>query len=159
MLLNVPARCNSTVGQLLPTTILFSAGEGSLCSTSPTPCTSSPGWPSSSSTTTTCSRSSSWPSAPRSTRSASGWRTQSVSCRFAPQSGRPSLPRSVESRPLHPVAEYTNEEGRLYLYAAGWIFWVFGICFLSLVAWASGHWMTYGLATTLPNFILFIFWW
>ncbi len=61
--------------------------------------------------------------------------------------------------PHVPVAEYTNEYGRLHLYVAGWVLWVFGICFLSLVAWASRHWFVYGLATTLPNLLLFVFWW
>ncbi len=57
------------------------------------------------------------------------------------------------------VAEYTNEHGRLHLYASGWVLWVMGMCFLSLVAWASRDWFVYGLATTLPNALLFVFWW
>ncbi len=60
---------------------------------------------------------------------------------------------------LHAVAEYTDERGRLHLYVAGWVFWVLGFCFMSFIAWATRHWFVYGLATTLPNAVLFVFWW
>lgn len=57
------------------------------------------------------------------------------------------------------MAEYTNEVGRLHLYMAGWIWWVLGVVFLSLMAWATGDWFTYGLVTSFLNLLLIPFFW
>ena len=57
------------------------------------------------------------------------------------------------------VAEYLDEKGRLWLYITGWVSWVFGIAFLSLLAWMCGDWFSYGLVTTLSNLLLIPFFW
>lgn len=56
-------------------------------------------------------------------------------------------------------AEYTDDRGRLHVYAAGWIWYVFGVAFLALIAWASGEWFLYGMLTIIGNILIIPFWW
>lgn len=57
------------------------------------------------------------------------------------------------------VAEYTNDVGRFWLYIVSWVTWVMGVASLSVIGWASGHWYTYLIYTTLPNLFIIPFFW
>ena len=41
---------------------------------------------------------------------------------------------------IHPVAELTDDHGRMQLYLVGWVTWVLAMALLALVAWATAHW-------------------
>ena len=57
------------------------------------------------------------------------------------------------------MAEYTNDKGRLHLYMAGWVWWVLGIATLSVIAWLTADWFSYGIITCVINIVILPFWW
>ena len=55
------------------------------------------------------------------------------------------------------MAEICDEKGRKFAFISGWVWWVFGLTVLPFLAKFLGDWYTFGMATTIINVILLIF--